>query len=103
MEKIKPSSRILAVVCYILFWFGIFPFIIWLIRKKDSFVKKHAVYSIVLFYSWLLINIITFPIKLFIPYTAPLRLLIGLVFLSAWILGIIFSALGLPKLDEKPQ
>ena len=97
MKKEDRSSKILAFISYLLFFFGIIPLIIFLIKKHDKFVRYHAKHAIILFYVWLVINIITLPLKVFITGFVLLRLIIGLVFLVFWILGMVFSLKGKQK------
>ena len=89
--KITTSSKILAFLSYLLFFFGIVPLIFWLIKRNDKFVSYHAKHAIFLFYAWLVVNIVT----LVIP--VQIRLVIGLVFLVFWILGMVYSFSGKQK------
>jgi len=95
--KITKSSKILAFLSYLLFFFGIVPLIFWLIKRNDKFVRYHAKHAIFLFYAWLVVNIITLPIKMTVPGFVIIRLLIGLAFLVFWILGMVYSFSGKQK------
>lgn len=96
-SEIKASSKILSFFAYLLFFFGILPLILWAIKENDRFVRYHTEHAIILFYVWLGVNAITYPMKLLIPGFAGIRLLIGLAFVIIWISGLFYSLSGQQK------
>jgi len=96
-NEIKTIGRILAFLSYLFFFFGIGPLICWLLKRNDGFVSYHAKHAAKLFFIWLVVNIITLPIKMTVPGFVIIRLGVGLAFLAFWVLGMIYSIRGKQK------
>jgi uncharacterized membrane protein len=96
MNKKTTSIRILALTSYLLFFFGIAPLIIWLLNKDEKFIAYHAKHSAILFYLWLIGNILASLLSAKIGSTYP-RAVVDMVFLCSWILGMVYSWTGKEK------
>lgn len=98
--KPETSSKFLAFLSYLLFFFGIAPLIIWIFKRKDAFINIHTKQSAYLFYLWLGVNLFTAPLKVFYKGTifgllvAKLSLFISVILLILWINLMINSLRG---------
>lgn len=99
----EKSSKFLAFLSYLLFFFGIVPLIIWVFKKRDSFVKFHVKQSVFLFYFWASINLAIVPLMMFFEkgllgfFFQIISIVISLFFFRRWVRGMILSAKGLDK------
>lgn len=102
--QVDLSSKIMAFLSYLLFFFGIVPLILYLFKKNDIFVRTHTKNAAYLFYCWLGINLFTAPLKIFyrgsiIGFAATnISFLIGLSLFILWVWLMINSARG--KIDS---
>lgn len=94
------SSKIMAFLSYLLFFFGIVPLILYLFKRKDIFVRTHAKNAAYLFYCWLGINLFIAPLKVFYKGSAigllasMISLLVGLGLFILWIKLMVDSLRG---------